>query len=293
MDYIVENVRYTVKNNELIRMRFESIPTHEELENVCIPSRFGNQILKKIGSKCVNFNSYKNDDKPLMISSKYRINTLYIPDSVEEIGDEAFKSLSCNDVVWSNNCKKISKFCFSHSSIKSIKCTDNVEIIEQNAFEKCVNLKDFFWPEKCSIIPFSCFEDCFSLKNIYNIENVNEIQGYAFKNCKSLISFTIPENVNELSYFVFSGCNSLEFLNNIENIEIINHSCLCNTNINKIRFSEKLISVKEYSLITSSKTIFDLSKSSFIVSYSKEEIFTFCGIENVNNIILPYFYYYD
>lgn len=77
------------------------------------------------------------------------------------------------------NIKTIERYAFANSDLHSIKIEEGCVKIDQNAFVRCVNLRDLWLPSTIGIIGHSAFGNCPNLINIkYNgtVEDWNFIQ---------------------------------------------------------------------------------------------------------------------
>ena len=95
-----------------------------------------------------------------------------IPDSVTEIGDNAF-----------SGCK----------SLKEITIPDSVIDIGERAFEGCESLTSITIPDSVTEIYDETFKGCRSLKEIIIPDSVTEIGDKVFSGCEDLV-IKAPEN---------------------------------------------------------------------------------------------------
>ena len=84
-----------------------------------------------------------------------------------------------------------------------------VEIINDDAFNCCTNLKNVFIPESVRKIGSSAFSDCSSLKEVQLPSSLEEIELGAFHHCTHLEKINIPAKVRVLDQLVFSDCLKL------------------------------------------------------------------------------------
>lgn len=107
---------------------------------------------------------------------------------------------------------KVPDYCFSHSDISSIKVTENVESIGNNAFYECTRLKNVEIEDGVSMIGESAFKDCASLTSVTLPDTIDRIPAYCFSGCTSLAELYIPESVKIIGLNAFEGCNSIKLL---------------------------------------------------------------------------------
>ena len=82
---------------------------------------------------------------------------------------------------------------------------DNVEVIEENAFENCERLTTVFIPSHLKLIKAYAFDGCKQLRNINIPNSVTEIESFAFNNCESLKFLYFGEQLQHLGGFAFAG----------------------------------------------------------------------------------------
>lgn len=170
---------------------------------------------------------------PLMFGET-EIRSISLPDSVEEIGGNAFAYCDkLEEVKWPESLKKIDVNAFGNcSSLKEVILPEQVEIIGPDAFGYCTGMTTLYLPASLkqaggiltdmdgNEIYVSAFEGCTSLKEVRfgagtekipehilegtEIEEitipdgVTSIGEYAFKDCASLKKITIPDSVTEI-----------------------------------------------------------------------------------------------
>jgi len=113
-----------------------------------------------------------------------------IPDSVEKIGDNAFRECQSLTNVW---------------------CEANIQTVPSSCWEGCVSLNDVELFNAETISGFA-FHNCKNLKAINLPNNLIRIYSQAFLDCESLTHITIPAKVNYIGTSVFNGCRSLHTL---------------------------------------------------------------------------------
>jgi hypothetical protein len=192
-----------------------------------------------------------------------------LPDSVQKIGDEAFKyafSWRQNDsVTYSftlkpgvteigagafSNCDYLESFSFDPGS--------TITEIPDSFLYDCEMLSSFEIPSQITSIGDRAFNHCKSLTSINLSDSVThigqyalsdsgmtsfsipanpeitEISDYMFAGCKSLSSLTIPSNITKIGSFAFNGCNSLRTLTVPSTVTDISDKAFANSSLREI-----------------------------------------------------------
>lgn len=185
-----------------------------------------------------------------------------IPNSVKNIGNEAFSGASLLNVEWGNSIQMIGNGAFSETQLTELKLPPLVQNIGPKAFENCKNLKYAEIPDNCELgyeafsycdaltsivlgkgcqIHGGVFNECFSLNSVLLGEgsicvrgNARDVDRGIFRNCVSLQSIVLPDSWefydgadNTWAYFgQFDGCNNLadiQFTSSNNKYETINN----------------------------------------------------------------------
>ena len=110
-----------------------------------------------------------------------QIRSIYIPNSVEKIGANAF-----------NGCV----------SLKDVRLSQNLKSIESGLFRYCIQLEQIVIPFKVTSIGSNAFADCVHLKEIILIE-VTTIGESAFNNCQSLETVFVSRKLSNVDADAF------------------------------------------------------------------------------------------
>ena len=142
------------------------------LEELVIPSEVD-------GIKVTGIENY------FMAGNQY-IKEVYLPDSIEWIGKEAFSECS---------------------SLTNITIPDSVTSIGYETFYRCSSLTNITIPDSVTWIEDRTFEHCSSLTSITIGDSVTSIGDYAFYCCSSLTSIVVSEGNNV--YDSRNNCNAI------------------------------------------------------------------------------------
>lgn len=132
-----------------------------------------------------------------------------IPDTVKEIGDNAFYgNTSMMSVSIPDGVKRIGNYAFENcTSLLGVVIPDSVESIGYSAFSGCKNLFSAYLPvnEKFVTIENSTFYNT-GLKAIEIPDSVEKIGCYAFENCKSAGKVRLSKRLESMEYGAFRNC---------------------------------------------------------------------------------------
>ena len=137
--------------------------------------------------------------------SSSTITGITIPDSVTDIGEQAFKSCAkLTGITIPASVTTVGNGAFSRSGLTGITIPDNITNIEEEAFEGCKNLTSVTIGNGLTSIGKQTFKDCKSLTSVTIPNSVNSIGVQAFQGCKSLTGVTIPNSVIRIWHSAFS-----------------------------------------------------------------------------------------
>jgi len=124
-------------------------------------------------------------------------------------GCNNLKELELGKVI---NPRIIRKDAFYYCGFESFTVPEGVEVIRENAFSECKNLKSILLPSSVKKIERSAFSYCKSLKSIILPELITNINSKTFYRCSSLEEIVIPEGVEVIGEFAFFTCKKLKFI---------------------------------------------------------------------------------
>ena len=144
-----------------------------------------------------------HDGKGKSYDEIFRCNTtmtsVFLPDSITEIGFSAFRRCS---------------------GLKEIYLPKTIKCIAATAFCDCKSLETISLPENVKWIAYYAFSGCTSLKHISLHEGITSIGNEAFLGCTALKEITIPSSVKTIGNWAFK--NSKTSKSGLEVVNIMN-----------------------------------------------------------------------
>ena len=153
----------------------------------------------------------------------YEIIAITLPDSIIEIGSEAFSNQpGMDNIILSKNLEIIGIGAFSGcSGLTSIEIPNSVTSIGSWVFSGCSGLTSIEIPNSVMSIGGWAFYDCIGLKGVTIGNSVTSIGNSAFSGCSGLKSVTIGNSVTSIGEYAFADCSgltSIEIPNSVTSI---------------------------------------------------------------------------
>ena len=173
-------------------------------------------IVPDIAAWCgIAFDGY--DSNPLFYAKHLysdvtnEITNLIIPNSVTNIGDDAFRGCSgLTSVTIPNSVTSIGDRTFYDcSGLTSVTIPNSVTSIGIATFKSCSGLTSVTIPNSVTSIGNSAFYGCSGLTSVNIPNSVTSIGTSVFCGCSSLTSITIPNSVTSIESHTFDGCSGL------------------------------------------------------------------------------------
>jgi hypothetical protein len=152
------------------------------------------------------------------------ISSIFIPNSVVSIGNNAFEECSITTISLPNSVVNIGNNAFEESSLTTISIPNSVINIGKYAFRDCKDLTSVTIGDSVISIGENAFSNCSKLASINIPNGVTRINDYTFSNCCSLSAITIPQTVIYIGYEAFYGCKGLTSITIPESVTEIGSS---------------------------------------------------------------------
>ena len=174
-------------------------------------------------TKTINFVAFMRCD---------HLDSIFIPVSVNSIGEMAFTRCSASITVEENNNNYSSRagVLFNKPQTSLIFCPQSkkgdyvipstVTSIERQAFESCINLNSITIPNNVKSIGIGAFDDCRKITSIDIPSSVTSLGFGAFGSCLSLTSIKIPLSVTTIGSGAFQYCSQLSSITTYNPIPI-------------------------------------------------------------------------
>lgn len=167
----------------------------------------------------------------------------------------AFANKSYKTVVMPKNVKEIGPMTFFQcKDLINVEFANPIEVIDERAFESCVNMKDIDLSKlktlgqgafagceslrgsadetldlsSLDIIPDNAFGET-AFKHIVFSTQLKQIGAQAFYYCESLEEIVLPEGLEEIGIYAFYGCSSLTTVNIPSSVQNFDYDMFGNT----------------------------------------------------------------
>ncbi len=188
-------------------------------DDLCIYRLYSDYTAKVIGTTITSLDEYnlkipayvrygKNEYKVTEIGervfySKKKLKSVQLPNTLVEIGNEAFRE-----------CESITSVTMPDYK------TSTLNKIGEEAFRDCKKLTSIDMPESVTEIGESAFYGCWKLSSIELPPSLKIIEYCLFHGCNSLTSIKIPNSVTNIGIGAFEGCGlkSVDIPNSVTNI---------------------------------------------------------------------------
>ena len=167
-----------------------------------------------VGNSYPHYEYYCTEDNKFPAYGLYncKLVSLELPQSITEIGSNAFNNNSFTEIV----------------------IPDSVTSISSYAFGSCNKLKNIVLPDGLTSLGSSVFSGCYNLKTINIPRSITSIPDDAFSGCSNLESIVLPPTIKSIGWGAFSGCYGLKELRIPSSVRRIGNDAFGSTNISDI-----------------------------------------------------------
>lgn len=222
----------------------------------------------------LNYHSFRGCD---------RLETVYIPQSVTEIEENAFADSYNLTGVNLGGVKRIDDSMFENRKQLQFVNMNKVEAIGKNAFSRCLNLQEIVIPDTTKSIGTRAFYKCIKAQEITLGSGITSIAENAFDDIAYCEKITVNSNLlaqttkgafNEIGTSTLGV--DLIYGNNVENADF---SAFCNTKVININLGANVKSISNTQYLPYAKTIkANSSNKTFFVNNN-------CLYDNTNKFV--------
>ena len=166
------------------------------------------QINKKIRKITIEDGIQKIGEKSFA-NLMYQKMDISLPNSLIEIGKDAFNFSWTSDIQFPKNLKKIGDNAFEDNYLQYVVLPDSLEELGIFAFAGGKYIKEVHFPANMTTIPAVSFSGCLKLKTIEWPQKLKKIEERAFENC-NFEKFKIPDTVESVGRSAFYNCSRLK-----------------------------------------------------------------------------------
>ena len=168
-----------------------------------------------------------------------------VPNSVTNIGDQAFASCGLTSVAIPDNVISIGYNAFTYDTgLTNVAIGNSVVSMGDWAFRFCINLSSIIIPNSVTSIGDYAFDHCASLTNVTMGNGLTTIGASAFESCINLTSVTIPNGLTTIGTGDFSYCSSLMSVRIGSGVTNIGQEAFCDcTNLTSISIPDAVANI--------------------------------------------------
>lgn len=156
------------------------------------------------------FNGYQITTITSSALSNSNIKAIYLPDTIEHIGNGAFDGCGITSIDLPDGLLTIGDGAFRSTNLVSIKIPDSVTSLGSGAFYNCRYLESVILSKNMSQIGAGMFEECRKLSVVEMHNGIKTIASRAFYNCSELRAITLPDSVTAIGEEAFAKSGVLE-----------------------------------------------------------------------------------
>lgn len=185
--------------------------------NLIIPEKIGNSPVSEIGDYLIVPEKKKYDLKYL--KKREAIYSVYIPEGIRKIGEEAFNECAeLTSVIIPESLIEVGKRAFH--GCKGLRDSDGFVIVGNTLYNYYGESAEVTIPEGITRIDDKAFYSCRNLKKVFLPDGLTDIGDAAFYGCVGIETIRIPESLKTVGRKAFFGCKKIA---DAEGFVIIHH----------------------------------------------------------------------
>ena len=185
-------------------------------DTLIIPSEVNGKPVVEIAAHAAAFRHIKNLYIPSSINCigeyafKCREFEYVEIDGVKTIGKRAFENCDYKNIVFCEGVKHIGECAFYSNNIQELVLPNSLETIEDGAFAYSLALKHITFGDHLTKIGSSAFETCIGIEELSFPNSLLQIGDYAFEDCKKLEYVKFGSQIKVNKDKVFANCHNLK-----------------------------------------------------------------------------------
>ena len=128
-----------------------------------------------------------------------------LPDSIYNIGDNAFKNAGIKEFTFPAGIEKLGKEAFLGSALTKITIPASITGWNSSPFKGCESLTTVIFEEGCTTVTGSAFSGCTALTSVTLPDTITYVGTSSFEGCTALTDLYVPLSVASLYANVFKG----------------------------------------------------------------------------------------
>lgn len=206
------------------------------------------------------------------------MNYLILPQSLTKLGKGAFADSGVRTIYIAGP-QTVSERCFHGSGLRKVIFGDNVKKIERIAFGCCSRLERVVFGRNIKEIGDWAFDFCSALKKISFPDSLEKIGKGAFGDCGLLTRVEIPDSVTEIGENAFSKCINLKEVKIGKGLTAIPECCFSNCNkLKKVIIPDNVTDISPLAFKNCSDFTILGNLGSYAETYAKENNIPFLAL---------------
>lgn len=128
---------------------------------------------------------------------------------IDKRNKKLLQGLTTGTIPTDGSVTSLGQYCFANMPITFMQVPDGIEVIANNAFSHCEQLREIKLPKTLKVLEATCFAWCYSLPKIELPEGLTDIMTYVFNSC-IFEEVEIPASVNLILDHAFGDMVNLK-----------------------------------------------------------------------------------
>lgn len=203
----------------------------------------------------LNYNGNK-ETKSIKVTNKdnliYDSNKEYLSIKLIDVDILNSNKISLNEDIisiylFANDCKEVSKNIKNTEYVRSIDIDTGIEVLDENCFNKSINLRNIILPKTLKEIQDFALYECHHLQNLSLPDNITNLGESFIEDCFNLVKVSLPSKLKTIGQYAFEDDTSLAYIN-FKNACVtlqdgLFKGCMSLTSVAELNFSLSLESI--------------------------------------------------